>query len=42
MNDWNAMSDEAFRKEVRSFFESAYPKELRFLPRRLRCSCWRM
>jgi alkylation response protein AidB-like acyl-CoA dehydrogenase len=44
MSDWNAMSDEAFRKEVRSFFESdAYPEELRFLPRRLRwseCKPW--
>ncbi len=43
MTDWNAMSDEAFRKEVRSFFESSYPAELRFLPRRLRwheCKPW--
>ncbi len=40
---WNAISDEAFRKEVRSFFESAYPQALRFLPRRLRwseCKPW--
>lgn len=36
MTDWNAMSDEAFRKEVREFFEAQYPQELRFLPRRLR------
>ena len=43
MTDWNALSDEAFRKEVRSFFETAYPEELRFLPRRLRwteCKPW--
>ena len=43
MTDWNAISDEAFRKEVRSFFETAYPEELRFLPRRLRwheCKPW--
>ena len=43
MQDWNALTDEAFRKEVRSFFETAYPDELRFLPRRLRwseCKPW--
>jgi alkylation response protein AidB-like acyl-CoA dehydrogenase len=43
MTDWNAMSDEAFRKEVRTFFEANYPAELRFLPRRLRwdeCKPW--
>jgi alkylation response protein AidB-like acyl-CoA dehydrogenase len=43
VSDWNAMSDEAFRKEVRSFFETAYPQALRFLPRRLRwseCKPW--
>jgi alkylation response protein AidB-like acyl-CoA dehydrogenase len=43
MTDWNALSDEAFRKEVRSFFETAYPEALRFLPRRLRwteCKPW--
>jgi alkylation response protein AidB-like acyl-CoA dehydrogenase len=43
MTDWNALSDETFRKEVRSFFETAYPEELRFLPRRLRwseCKPW--
>jgi alkylation response protein AidB-like acyl-CoA dehydrogenase len=43
MTDWNALSDESFRKEVRSFFETAYPDELRFLPRRLRwseCKPW--
>ena len=43
MTDWNAMSDDAFRKEVRTFFEENYPVELRFLPRRLRwheCKPW--
>jgi alkylation response protein AidB-like acyl-CoA dehydrogenase len=43
MDDWNALSDEAFRKEVRAFFETAYPEELRFLPRRLHwaeCKPW--
>jgi alkylation response protein AidB-like acyl-CoA dehydrogenase len=43
MQDWNALSDEVFRKEVRSFFETAYPDVLRFLPRRLRwseCKPW--
>jgi alkylation response protein AidB-like acyl-CoA dehydrogenase len=43
MSDWNAMSDETFRKEVRNFFETAYPEALRFLPRRLRwseCKPW--
>lgn len=33
--DYNAMDDEAFRKEARAFFESEYPEKLRFLPRRL-------
>lgn len=32
--DWNAMSDDAFRHEVRSFFETNYPEHLRFLQRR--------
>jgi len=32
--DWNAMSDDAFRHEVRSFFEANYPEHLRFLQRR--------
>ena len=43
MTDWNAVSDEAFRKEVRAFFDANYPHELRFLPRRLRwaeCRDW--
>lgn len=34
--DWNAMSDDAFRKEVRSFVQQNYPDELRFLPHRPR------
>ena len=34
--DWNALSDEAFRHEVRSFFEAHYPEHLRFLQRRAR------
>jgi len=43
MTDWNALSDEAFRKDVREFFAANYPHELRFLPRRLRwaeCRDW--
>jgi alkylation response protein AidB-like acyl-CoA dehydrogenase len=43
MTDWNALSDEAFRAELRAFFAAHYPKELRFLPRRLRwaeCREW--
>ena len=43
MTDWNATSDDAFRKEVRAFFEQHYPEALRFLPRRLRwheCQPW--
>ena len=34
--DWNAMSDDEFRREVRSFFEAHYPEELRYLQRRVR------
>jgi len=34
MTDWNALSDEEFRKEVRAFFEAEYPEELRHLPYR--------
>ncbi len=33
--DYNAMTDEAFRTEVRSFFEQNYPAHLRFMSRRL-------
>jgi len=36
MTDWNAMSDEEFRQEVRAFFEVEYPVELRHLPHRPR------
>jgi alkylation response protein AidB-like acyl-CoA dehydrogenase len=35
MTDWNAMSDEDFRAEVRQFFEKEYPEHLRFLPHRV-------
>jgi len=34
--DWNALSDEAFRATVRAEFETHYPAELRYPPRRLR------
>jgi alkylation response protein AidB-like acyl-CoA dehydrogenase len=34
--DWNSMSDEAFRAEVRSFFEENYPEDLRYILRRAR------
>ncbi len=34
--DYNAPSDDDFRREVRAFFESRYPENLRFLPRRVR------
>jgi alkylation response protein AidB-like acyl-CoA dehydrogenase len=34
--DWNALSDEAFRAVVRAEFETHYPAELRYPPRRLR------
>lgn len=34
MTDWNAMSDAEFRKEVRAFFETEYPEELRNLSHR--------
>jgi alkylation response protein AidB-like acyl-CoA dehydrogenase len=36
--DYNALTDEDFRREVRSYFESEYPPELRFLLHRAR---WR-
>jgi alkylation response protein AidB-like acyl-CoA dehydrogenase len=36
MPDYNAMSDDAFRREVGAFFESTYPPHLRFLLRRAR------
>ncbi|MBC7164013.1 MAG: acyl-CoA dehydrogenase family protein [Roseovarius sp.] len=34
MTDWNAMTDAEFRKEVRQFFETEYPEELRHLSHR--------
>jgi alkylation response protein AidB-like acyl-CoA dehydrogenase len=34
--DYNALADDEFRQEVRSFFETNYPQALRFLPRRVR------
>jgi len=34
--DYNALADDEFRHEVRSFFETNYPQALRFLPRRVR------
>lgn len=34
MADWNKMSDDNFRAEVRAFFESEYPEELRHLSHR--------
>lgn len=33
--DWNAMQDEAFRAEIRSFIETNFPAHLRFHPRRI-------
>ena len=32
--DWNAMGDEVFRTEVRSYFEHYYPQHLRYMNRR--------
>ncbi len=34
--DWNAMTDDAFRMDLRTWFAQEYPDHLRFLPRRLR------
>ena len=34
--DWNAMDDDAFRMDLRAYFEKEFPDHLRFLPRRLR------
>jgi alkylation response protein AidB-like acyl-CoA dehydrogenase len=34
--DYNALTDDAFRQEIRSFVETRYPQSLRFLPRRVR------
>jgi len=36
MTDWNAMSDDDFRAEVRRYLEAEYPVELRHMPRRPR------
>ena len=36
MPDYNAMSDDAFRREARSFFEAEYPPHLRNILRRAR------
>ncbi|MDH3286108.1 MAG: acyl-CoA dehydrogenase family protein [Betaproteobacteria bacterium] len=36
MTDWNAMSDEDFRREARAFFEAEYPPALRYILRRAR------
>jgi len=36
--DWNALSDEAFRKVVREFFAKHYPEHLRYSPSRRRLS----
>jgi alkylation response protein AidB-like acyl-CoA dehydrogenase len=36
MTDWNALTDDAFRHEVREFLETHYPAELRHTTRRLR------
>jgi len=43
MTDYNALTDDAFRAELRAFFEANYPRHLRFLPRRMRwheCRDW--
>ena len=43
MNDWNALSDEAFRAETRAFFETEFPAQYKFLARRMRwheCRDW--
>ena len=34
--DWNSMTDDAFRMELRTWFAKEYPENLRFLPRRMR------
>ncbi len=34
--DYNSWNDEDFRNEIRKFFETHYPSNLRFLPRRVR------
>ena len=34
--DYNALTDDAFRAEVRAFFEAEYPPHLRYILRRAR------
>lgn len=36
--DWDALSDAAFRAEIRAYFQAHYPAALRYPPRRLRWS----
>lgn len=36
MTDWNVMTDEDFRQEVREFFEAEYPSELRHVAHRVK------
>ena len=36
--DYNAMSDDEFRRDTRAFFEAEYPPQLRYLLRRARWS----
>jgi len=36
--DWNAVDEKAFRSEIRRYFETHYPAQLRYPPRRLRWS----
>ncbi|MEW6169031.1 MAG: acyl-CoA dehydrogenase family protein [Pseudomonadota bacterium] len=36
MTDWNALDDETFRQEVRTFFQQNYPEALRYPKTRLR------
>ena len=36
--DWNALSDDAFRAEIRGYFEANFPASLRYTARRLRWS----
>jgi alkylation response protein AidB-like acyl-CoA dehydrogenase len=38
MRDWNALSEDSFRAEIRSFFERHYPPDRRFPPYRYRWS----
>ncbi|MES2564992.1 MAG: acyl-CoA dehydrogenase family protein [Pseudomonadota bacterium] len=38
ITDYNALTDDAFRRQIRTFVEARYPQSLRFLPRRVRMS----